>query len=129
MSGQVFDGYTHGLDRQFFSARTVFVSWSGFIDPRRGHIVGFRVALSPSSDVSQCGSPGETASVLTEDMLSVPPSSYQMCTWLSIVPRETWAFRGVELSLGQTYYAFVAAVDRVGHVGDLGTSSGQVGSC
>ena len=92
-----------GIDGQYFSGDAVYVLWTGFVDVTGGTIVSYRVALTsnPATKVDD------------------------IYAWTNVGLRQNFAFRGVTLVQGHTYYAMVAAVDAVGHIGAVSVSSGQ----
>ena len=129
LGGVVFDGFTQYWQRRYFATGTVFVSWSGFVDPNNGVIVGYRIALSTSSNATQCAGLAVTVngSAAIGDVVYLPQEQYVLCTWLTVpAVRSSWSFRGVSPVTGTVYYTHVAALDHVGHVGVVTTSPGQL---
>jgi hypothetical protein len=90
---------------RYFSGSIVYAQWQGFVDPNGGTIVSYRVGLSTNPDSS------------------VAPN---VVPWRSVGLQYYAAFPNLTLVQGATYYALVAAVDAVGHVGVTTRSPGQV---
>jgi hypothetical protein len=103
-SGVVTDGPLASGTR-YFSGSTVYAQWEGFVDPNGGTIVSYQVGLSTNSDAS------------------VPPN---VAPWRNVGLQLYTAFTNLTLVQGATYYAVVAAIDAVGHVGVTTRSPGQV---
>ena len=86
----------------FFATSTVYVSWRSFVDPRRGAIARYFVALTTSN-------------------FSAP----DLVPWTSAGLQTTYAFQNVSVREGVTVYGMVYAVDRVGHASQVVVGAGQ----
>lgn len=98
------DGAVAGVDAQFFAGGAVYALWQGFVDDGGGTIVSYRAALASTPDAT---------------------TAPDVAPWRDVGLRYSAAFKSVDLVQGRTYYALVAAVDAVGHVGAVAVSSGQ----
>jgi hypothetical protein len=104
--GIVLDGSTVYGDVDFVATpSTLYVSWIGFFDLKRGRIVHFEVALTTNPN---------------------PDAAPDVVPWTVVGLAAGYGFHNLSLAEGGKYYGLVRATDRVGHVSPVAVSNGQV---